>query len=185
MATAGMVLAGITLAAIRPAAADEARHRGPDGFGNIPYGSPLSEAMSRNHNNGQLITGDSSDSLAYTLAIAGLMFSVTQNYDRNHRAVDARAVATTTEPPRGCVARFNYVLDLLQSSYGPPSGPPLASKTPSGGKGPAGAHYVVSFAFDRQDGIEVQLNAPDPSGTDPGPCQISLHYLPPGWVGHF
>ena len=177
--SAGLAASGAFVGA---SLAAETGHHGPDGFSDIPYGSPLSEAMSRNHGNGQI----ANDTLIYTTAIAGMTFSVTQNYDRNRRATDANAVTTITEPPRGCVARFNYVLDLLQASYGPPSAPPLASKVPPpGGKGQTTAHYAVSFTFDRNDGIDVQLNAPDPAGSDPGPCQISLHYLPPGWVGHF
>lgn len=182
-----LVLAGAGPAPTQGGAQSGARHSGPSGFGNIPYGSPIREAMERNHGNGQVITNENGGGvLAYTTTISGMMFSVTQNYDRSRKAVDAMAVATATETPRSCVARFNYVLDQLQAAYGPPSGAPLASKVLSpDGKGPGGARYVVSFAFDRQDGIEGELTAPDPSGTEPGPCRISLHYLPPGWVGHF
>ena len=94
----------------------------------------------------------------------------------------ANAVTTTN------TMRFTGTspLESLGLPLCPPSGAPLASKVLSpDGKGPGGARYVVSFAFDRQDGIEGELTAPDPSGTEPGPCRISLHYLPPGWVGHF
>ncbi|MGA9016731.1 MAG: hypothetical protein WB509_29910, partial [Acetobacteraceae bacterium] len=58
--------------------------------------------------------------------------------------------------------------------------------------------YTVLIQFSRNDGIEAELTSIDPnsstsgpgptgkrSNSAPGPCVIRLHYLPPGWVGHF
>jgi hypothetical protein len=173
-------------------ASEGAGRRGPNGFGNIPYGSPAEQALALNRGNGQLVRNNGSTVMAYTTDILGMTFQVIQNYDKDSKAVDAVATSTSQQVPTACIAQYNYVLRVLQSEYGKPATPPIDSDVSAA----AGAHetkYVVLFEFDRHDGIEAGLTAPDSpaaapaagGGPAPGPCTLSLHYLPPGWVGHF
>ncbi|HUN42117.1 MAG TPA: hypothetical protein VMU81_17660 [Acetobacteraceae bacterium] len=158
--------------------------RGPDGFGNIPYGSSSEDAIRLNHGNGEIVQNNGPPILTYRTSIQGMTFNVTQNYDKNHKAVDAIVVSTTTESGQDCIAQFNYVLALLQSTYGEAGSAPLQEQT-----GGNGVSYKVLFEFNRSDGIEAELTAAgtggSATGSGAGPCTIRLHYLPPGWVGHF
>ena len=146
-----------------------------------------------NHGNGVVTSRNEVPVLTYQTKIQGLTFDVTQNYDKNRRAVDALALSTSLEPARACVARFNHVLALLQTTYGQSGSAPLQSRTSQGH-----IKYTVLIQFSRHDGIEAELTSIDPnsstsgpgptgkrSNSAPGPCVIRLHYLPPGWVGHF
>jgi hypothetical protein len=179
--------------AVLAASPVESRSRGPEGFGNIPYGSASNEAVRLNHGNGVVTSRNEVPVLTYQTKIQGLTFDVTQNYDKNRRAVDALALSTSLEPARACVARFNHVLALLQTTYGQSGSAPLQSRTSQGH-----IKYTVLIQFSRNDGIEAELTSIDPnsstsgpgptgkrSNSAPGPCVIRLHYLPPGWVGHF
>jgi hypothetical protein len=176
-------------------------HRGPTGFGNIPYGSSSDDAIRLNHGNGRISQAGAKPVMAYKITVLGLTFEVTQNYNADRKAVDALAVSSFTDTYISCVAQFNYVLDLLQSRYGRPAAGPLNGHDVSGGKTRT---YTVPFEFDRQDGIQAKLISPDPdtaiknggqggsssssassSPSASSPCIIQLHYLPPGWVGHF
>jgi hypothetical protein len=189
-----ITLLGILVSqAVLAAGPGDSRPRGPDGFGNIPYGSPSNEAVRLNHGNGVVTSRNEVPILTYRTKIHGLTFDVTQNYDTSRKAVDALALSTSLEPGRACVARFNHVLALLQATYGQSGSPPLQSRTSQGQ-----ITYTVLIQFNRHDGIEAELTSGDPNGPTPGPsqtgkhansvpgpCVIRLHYLPPGWVGHF
>jgi hypothetical protein len=187
-----LAMPGAVLAAT-PAGTDR---RGPDGFGNIPYGSSADDAVRLNHGNGTVVHNDGPPILTYSTNIQGMTFSVTQYYDKSGKAVDAIAVSTSTESTETCVARFNYVLSLLQTTYREPGSAPFQERTVSGE-----VSYGVLFEFDRSDGIEAKLTAAGPAASTgsstgtasagnggssaTGQCSIRLHYLPPGWVGHF
>jgi hypothetical protein len=175
------------------ATAPEGGTHGPDGFGNIPYGSSSADALGLNHGNGEVAHNTGPPVLTYSTSVQGLIFDVTQNYDKSSKAIDAIAVSTSMESPSACIARFNYALGLLQTTYHQSGTSPLRSHTTG-----AEVTYTVLFRFDRSDGIEAQLVAPDPGGlatgsastgngggVAAGPCTIRLHYLPPGWIGHF
>lgn len=185
----GLLISGAAFAAT-PAGTGQ---RGPDGFGNIPYGSSSEDAVTLNHGNGEMVHDSSPPAFSYRTNIQGLTFSVTQNYDKSNKAVDAIAVSTSTEPTRACVARFNYVLATLQTTYGQSGSAPLQERN-GGGE----VSYKVLLEFNRSDGIEAELTAAGPGSSTAGtgsagnsdsngtgPCMIRLHYLPPGWVGHF
>jgi hypothetical protein len=184
---------GILIAeAVLAAGPGGSRSRGPDGFGNIPYGSSSAEAVRLNHGNGVVTSRNEVPVLTYRTKIQGLTFDVTQNYDKNRRAVDALAISNSLEPARACVARFNHILALLQTTYGQSGSPPRHSRTDQGQM-----KYTVLIQFSRNDGIEAELtsggsssaHSTDPTGkrgnNNAGSCLIRLHYLPPGWVGHF
>jgi hypothetical protein len=179
-------------AAVLAAGSDESKTRGPEGFGNIPYGSSSTEAVKLNHGNGVITSKNDVPALTYRTKIQGLTFDVTQNYDKNRKAVDALALSTSLEPARSCVARFNHVLASLQTTYGQSGSSPLQSRTVQGD-----IKYTVLFHFSGNNGIEAELTTGDPSisaprtsptvrrGSSASPCVIRLHYLPPGWVGRF
>lgn len=184
---------GLSISGVVGATAAEMSQHGPDGFGNIPYGSSSEDAVRLNRGNGEVVHSGGPPVFTYRTSIQGLTFDVTQNYDKNSKAVDAIAVSTSVESPLACVARSNYVLRLLQATYGQSGTAPLRSSA-GGGE----VEYTVLFKFSQNDGIEAQLTSPDPAGAAtgststgnsggaaPGPCTIRLHYLPPGWVGHF
>src|ERR1700744_4275011 len=189
-AALALAMVGISLSGAQLAASpDETRSRGPDGFGNIPYGSSSAEAVRLNQGNGDVIANDGPPVLTYRTNIQGLTFNVRQNYDKNRKAVDAIAVATSMEPLRACVARFNHVLALLQATYGQPGSPPLQTRSQKGE-----IKYTVLIQFSRQNGIEAELTSGHgnsipgtgaigkSANSGAGPCMIRLHYLPPGWV---
>jgi len=174
--------------------AAETSARGPDGFGNIPFGSSSQDAVRLNHGNGQVIRDNGRPILTYRTSIQGLRFDVKQNYDQSGKAIDATAVSMLMELPRACVDRFNHLLTLLQAKYGQSASPPV--KSPIDGRE---IKYTVLFHFDRDAGIDAEVTLADPkssaaitssrtsgnrSGNGVGRCLIRLHYLPPGWVGN-
>jgi hypothetical protein len=182
----GLLVAGAALAA-------DTRPRGPDGFGNIPYGSSSYDAVRLNHGNGQMIRDSGHPILTYRTSIQGLRFEVQQNYDQSGKAVDAVAATMLMESPRDCAARFNHVLSLLQTTYRQSGSAPLKGRIDE-----KRIRYTVLFQFDRNAGIEAEVTLADPSsgvaitgnrsGGNPGnsrigQCWIRLHYLPPGWTG--
>jgi hypothetical protein len=183
----GLLVSGTVLAA-------ETRPRGPDGFGNIPYGSSSRDAVRLNHGKGQVIHDSDRPILTYRTSIEGLRFDVKQNYDQSGKAVDAIAISILMEAPRDCVGQFNHVLSILQAAYGQSGSAPLKGRIDE-----REIRYTVLFQFDRKAGIEAEVTLPDPSSRAPiagnssgshrgsnrvGRCLIRLHYLPTGWVGH-
>ncbi|MDR3535243.1 MAG: hypothetical protein P4L71_01960 [Acetobacteraceae bacterium] len=186
------MLAASSADAWAAAPSTQSLHRdGPSGFGNLPYGSSADDAVQLNRYNGRLVPNGKSAVMTYSVEILGLTFQVTQNYDSGRKATDAVATTSSVETTTACAARFNFILNALQANYGNPTAGPLASHDATG----TADTYTVLFEFSKQDGIEAVATTPS-GGANPaaaagsaatppprGPCDIRLHYLPPGWVG--
>lgn len=171
----------------------------PKGFGNIPFGTPSSDALSRNNGNGKLAKPeDGPPRLTYTSMLGGLEFRVVQNFDAEDRASDAKLTYSSKEKPSACVDRFNYVLANLTGEYGLPTSTPAMRREANGGN--TVDKHTFQFSFRNRSGIRAELQTtyptPAPAGSSGGQggagggspsygCQFTLHYLPPGWVGRF
>lgn len=173
----------------------------PAGFGNIPFGTPSGDALRRNNGNGKLAKPEDGPArLTYTSMLGGLEFRVVQNFDAEDRASDAKLTYSSKEKPSACVDRFNYVLANLTGEYGLPTSAPAMRREANGGN--TVDKHTFQFSFRNRSGIRAELQTtyptPAPAGSSGGGqpggqgggspsfgCQITLHYLPPGWVGRF
>lgn len=170
----------------------------PAGFGNIPFGTASGDALKRNNGNGKLAKPEDGPArLTYTTMLSGLEFRVVQNFDAEDRASDAKLTYSSKEKPSACVDRFNYVLANLTGEYGMPTSTPAMRREANGGN--TVDKHTFQFSFRNRSGIRADLQTtyptPAPAGSSGGGqqgggspsygCQITLHYLPPGWVGRF
>lgn len=183
------------------AAAQPRKTAVPAGFGNIPFGTSSEDALRRNNGNGKLLKPEDAPArLTYTSMLSGLEFRVVQNFDSEDRASDAKLTYSSKEKPVACVDRFNYVLAHLTGEYGLPTSAPAMRREANGGS--TVDRHAFQFSFRNRSGIRAELQTtyptPAPAASSGGGqpaaqgggspnygCQVTLHYLPPGWVGRF
>lgn len=183
-----------------PASAEPAQS--PQGFGNIPFGSPKEKALALNAGNGQMSENpDKTATLSYSTVVAGISFDVAQNFDREGRATDAKLTYSTREQSNACVDRFNFVLAQLSQRYGKPQAPTVSRREDASGA--RSDYYTIAFTFADQSAVKADMKdtyppqAPGgaakggaaPAGAAGGDtvsaCEITLQYLPPRWTTHF
>ncbi|MEQ8344514.1 MAG: hypothetical protein RIB84_25295 [Sneathiellaceae bacterium] len=160
----------------------------PIGFGSIPFGTEADAALALNNGNGTLTyAAQGPATFRYPVVLAGLQFQVTQNFDDDNRAIDAQAVYTSGEVARSCVARFNFLLNGLNSRYGPPTVVPDVLQENRGGN--LVSLYAAQYDFSDRTSIRgtVETTAPaDAAAAAAGTnCRIVLHYYPPGWLATY
>ena len=181
----------------------------PEGFGNIPFGSSKDKALTLNAGNGTLADNpDKTATLSYNIMVAGLPFSVSQNFDADGRATDATLTYSSREDMPACIGRLNYILDKVNQRYGRPTLPVVSRHEDANGT--RTDFYTVQYTFANKAGIKAAAQAAYPTPAPAGgggnaagggagggaapaaaagggttSCQVTLQYLPPLWIAHF